>query len=90
MVTFACRKRSNYLFKYTFVNEGAKWKNWENSDIIDKFILYWKKEQMYSFLKLNIIKSMHIHTDANGLSQFNKMQDMWLLDVPQCENYRVF
>ena len=45
---------------------------------------------MYSFLKLNIIKSMHIHTDTNGLGQFNKSQDVLLLNVMQCKILEYF
>ena len=45
---------------------------------------------MYSLIQLNIIKYIYIVTDTIGLGKFNKLHDVWLLDVTQYENCRVY
>ena len=57
--------------------------NWENSDIIDKFILLGKGVNVIIPTDQYNKKYVYILTDTIVLGQFNESHEVWLLDVTQ-------
>ena len=76
------------LIEVYFLKSTSIKKNWENSDIIDKFILEGKGVNVL-ILTDQYNNNIYILTNKIVLVQFNELHNVWLLDVMQYENCRV-
>ena len=71
----------------TLVNQWTLELNWENSDIIDKFIMQGKGLNL--LITTDQYEYIYIITDTIFLSQVDKLHDVWLLNMTQYKNFTV-